>query len=720
MNIEELNQNQKDAVTCELNPTLVVAGAGSGKTKVLTMRFLYLMEKYNFNHNEILTITFTNKAANEMKERLLKQIDVKYFNWVGTFHSFCLKVLREEYFNIYKKTFSIIDEEDQISILKEAYKNRGLEVKDFPYRVMLSKIEKFKKSNETYDSFRNEEVWRNQFHFKTLKQALEASHIFRYYLNKCHDSNYFDFNDLISETIEVFKMEDLRIKWANKFKAILVDEFQDTNDEQYELIKLLSKEHNNIFAVGDPDQMIYTWRGANPRIINNFSKEFENTKTIILDKNYRSSQAILNISNLLIENNIYRIKKNLVSATNIDNIIPVYFNGESQDDESRWIVNKIIELVNNGAKYSDICILYRSNYLSRNIEQTLMLNSIPYKIYGGMRFYQRREIKDILAYIKTCFVADDISIKRIINIPRRSISENTVSQVDEFARKNNVTFFDALINYQQIDGITNVGQKGIAKFIDTISSIKINEDHIQTFDNILEKSGYLDYLKLNEENDRIANINELRNTFVEYVKQNQDNSIMDFVQETSLYTSMEEGINTKDFVSLMTVHISKGLEFDTVFINGMNETIFPSNKSSNDKEALEEERRIAYVAITRAKKLLFLSSYSGFNYINNSFFIRSRFLDEIGISNLKLGSHKIKKLSTINEGWFDSKKKIDYSNNYTEEQRDFKIGDRIVHKIFGQGIIIGVRGINIDVSFNPPYNKKTLLANHKAIVRKLN
>lgn len=714
--LESLNKKQKEAVTCDCGPVLVVAGAGTGKTKVLTMRFWFLVEQLKFNQNEILAITFTNKAAKEMKNRLHNLLSNKDFRWVGTFHSICLRILREDIQYINRsQDFSIIDEEDQISILKEGYKIHNLDTKTFPYKNALSHIEKFKRKDFNFEDLRSEKNWK-LFSIKTLKDALNNEKIIKYYLNECIKSNLLDFNDLLKKTLDVLKCEIPREKWSNKFKYILVDEFQDTSDIQYELIKILSLNHNYVFAVGDPDQMIYTWRGANEKIINNFSFEYINSNTIILDINYRSSQEILNTSNNLIRNNVLRIKKDLISNKGPGSKT-IYFNANSQDDESRWVANKINKLIEEGKKLKEIVILYRANYLSRNIEQELILNSIPYKIFGGFKFYQRKEIKDVLAYARAYFLHDDLSIKRIINLPRRGISQNTIDIINSFANKNNITFYESLFILDEIE-ISSQSKKSINDFIKFFTSIKITGKISEDFENILEWSRYLEYLKLNEENDRITNIEELKLSIINYENENPSNTFNDYLQEVILYSSMDES-DDQDFINLMTIHISKGLEFDNVFIIGLNEEVFPSKRSMESNEGLEEERRIAYVGITRARNELFLSSYLGFNPILKSTNKQSRFIEEIGKINLVTEFDNFRKISDKDLTWYDSKenKKVDIDNIYNKDVTIFKIGDRIIHNIFGNGIIMSVNGATIEVVFKPPFNKKILLSNHKAIKR---
>lgn len=720
MDLSNLNPKQKSAVTCELGPVLVIAGAGSGKTKVLTMRYAYLIEHFKMDPSQILAITFTNKAANEMKTRLKAMIDKNYaFYWVGTFHGICLKILKQDIHHLGKNNdFNIIDDDDQISIFKEAYKLYKLDVKEIQFQQVFNILDKYKRNHMTIKELKEESNW--QFlNIKNLRDCFNKCHVIEFYERYCLNNNLLDFNDLLIMTNKLFQISEVRQKWADKFKYILVDEFQDTNDEQYQFIYNLCGEHQNIFAVGDPDQMIYSWRGAKQAIINNFTKEFTNAKTIIMDINYRSTQEILNAANHLINFNKQRIKKEL-SAFNGSGNKPIYFHNDSQDGESRWVASKIMKLINEGTKPEQIAILYRSNYLSRNIEQTLISNGIKYKIFGGLKFYQRKEIKDLVGYFKALFNGDELSIKRVINVPKRGIGLTSIDSIDNYARSHNMSFIQALYDCENISELGKSAKNNIIEFIQILSSINLKQPLFKIFEEVLEKIKYIEYLKSIEEFTKIDNINELGNSIRQYENENPSNTFSDYLQEISLYTDHND--NNSDAVSLMTVHISKGLEFDNVFMIGLNEELFPSKLSLISNEAIEEERRTAYVAITRAKKNLYISSYSGINMINNSVNRKSRFIDEISSSNLEYDKINFQKLNNSSDSWFDASltPKVDLSEQYNTEVINYKIGDQIVHTTFGMGHVIAINNNELTILFKAPYNKKILLANHKSIKRLLN
>ncbi len=710
----KFNNEQYAAITAPLGQTLVIAGAGSGKTSVLTHRIEYLVSELNFYPSQILGITFTNKAANEMKERL-KLIINDQFRWIGTFHSICLRILRED-INVLGKgnDFTILDEDDQTSIIKDFMLQNNISNSEFPYKVCINHIAKFKDNNMSFNDLRDEKQWKF-FGFKDFKQAVTNERIIKYYLDYCDKNNYLDFNDLLSLTLKVLGNLEVKQKWQEKFKYILIDEFQDTNDTQYELIRILSEKHQNVFAVGDPDQMIYSWRGASENIIKKFRQDFNNIKIIILNQNYRSTQEILDASNNLIKNNMNRIHKDLIAQTS--GFKPLYYEAESQDDEAIWVANRIAELKDSGYKLNEILVLYRSNYLSRTMEEVLFSNNIQYVLFGGTKFYNRKEIKDIIAYLRVIYFHDDLFVRRIINTPRRGISQQTIDIISSYANTHEISFYQALAECDQTD-LNATAKNAIKRFLTMIDEC-YDTNILVTFDNIMQKAGYQEFLEVNEQSDRIKNIEELKNSILKYQTNNPDNTFNDYLQEVALYSSADEQAQ-EDAVHLMTIHIAKGLEYKCVFIIGMNESIFPSKKSLDlGLKGVEEERRVAYVAITRAKEKLFLTSFRGYNYITHTPNQKSRFIDEISSMFYERASIKFKKLNstTQDDEWFNTKTTFKSENQFRKEKIVFKIGDRVTHKIFGYGTVVGVHDENIDVSFNKPHGIKTLMANHTAIKR---
>ncbi len=721
-----LNAKQKEAVEADLGPILVVAGAGSGKTRVLTSRFEYLINHFNFNYNEILAITFTNKAANEMKERLNKTLGIKYFNWVGTFHSICVKILREDFHHLKEyqnheamnSNFNIIDDDDQLSIFKEAYKNHGIESKDIPFKQMFSLLEKYKRHKLTIDDVKDQKNW-EYLNIKNLRDALSKSFVLKYYETLCHNNNLLDFNDLLVLTNKLLEDDNIRAKWQSRFKYILVDEFQDTNQEQYTLIKNLSA-NNNIFVVGDPDQMIYTWRGAEHSIINNFPKQFKDCKVIILDLNYRSTQEILDLSNDLITNNKNRIEKSLTSFQGYSQVKPIYYDAPNQDNESNWVCKQIKDLITKGTKPEDIAILYRSNYLSRNIETELINHDIKYKMYGGLKFYQRKEIKDILAYLKAIYFADELSIKRIINTPRRGVSPNSIETITKFSLVHEIPFANALFQIDDIEGLTTTCKKGVHDFVQLIASVDTAQSLTNVFDEVLSKSKYIEFLYENEEQYKEENINELRSSIIKYEIDNPGCSFYDYLQDISLMIDNDEKFN--DAISLMTVHVSKGLEFDHVFVIGMNEDIFPSKQSTHTQEGLQEERRIAYVAMTRAKKQLYFSSHGGTNFMYNTINRPSRFIQEVPSTLYDKAKQLARAVNKTDDEWFDSSKttKINRTQKYSSQQIAYKVGDQVVHTTFGVGMVLAVNGKELTIYFSKMNSKKIIQSDHTSIKRMIN
>lgn len=725
--LDRFNQKQREAITSQIGTSLVVAGAGSGKTSVLACRIAYLISECGFSQNRILAFTFTNKASNEMKNRVQEILGDITPYWINTFHGFCLRVLREDISSLGKdKNFTIIDEDDQMHLMRNIFSQYGIDKTLLSHKLCLSYINNFKSIPfMQYESI--EEYLPQLITFELSNSKIDViKKVYSEYKDIMLKQNLLDFNDLISFTYQIFN-EDKEVleKWQDRFDYLLIDEFQDTNLEQFEIIKKLCKNKSNIFAVGDPDQMIYTWRGAYSEIFSDFSQYFVDQQLYILDKNYRSTKKILSLSNQLISNNFDRIKKDLYTD-NIDGNNILYYHALHQDQESRWVIEKIKFLVHHKSNYADIAILYRNNFLSRNIEQELIRNNIPYFIFGGFKFYQRKEIKDVLGYLKLICNNDDISFSRIYNTPKRKISEKTVSLIREYAYKNNMSLYDALDFIDNIE-ITNSSKeacKEFKKIIDELKSKKFNS-LLNLLEEVLEKTGYLKWLESEEEILRVENINELKNAISQFEIQNPNCSLSEYLQEISLYTSFDnDGIKDKNFVSLMTIHLAKGLEFKNVFIIEFNDGIFPSNKSIESNN-IDEERRLAYVAMTRAKENLFISSSDGVMFQSDSSTKKfpSRFLKEIkDFESFEIVNVSFKPLYELKEqkNWYNSNVAYkDMSNIYHNKDQNFLMGDAIVHEKFGDGIIIGIDKDIIEVAFKNPHGVKNLMKNHKSIIRKL-
>lgn len=705
--IELLNTMQKEAVLKVDGPLLVLAGAGSGKTRVLTHRIAYLIEQGVSPFN-ILAITFTNKAAKEMKERV-EQI-TPYGNevWVSTFHSTCVRILRREIHNLgYSNQFTIYDPDDCERLLKEIYKNNSINEKNLPYKYMLSEISSQKDKLIDANKYETE----NYSNFKKKDSIL----IYKEYEKILKSNNALDFDDLIFKTVNLFSQnQEVLDRYQKRFKYIMVDEYQDTSLSQYTLVKLLAGKFKNICVVGDDDQSIYGWRGADIKNILNFENDFEGTKVIKLEQNYRSTKNILDAANFVIKNNFGRKQKSLWTENKRGEAIK--FNRcESDKAEALFIANEIKARSKN--KYSDFSILYRNNSISRIIEEQLVYLGIPYTIYGGVNFYGRKEIKDVIAYLRVLYNSnDDISLKRIINVPKRNIGSTTIDKLNQYAFEEGCSFFETLKNAEKVPSI-NSKANNILKFYYLIEDFKkySEENKISdTIKHILEKTGYvLDLEKemTEEANSRIENINELINKAIEFESVEEEATLARFLEEISLVSSIDINEDDPNKVTLMTLHSAKGLEFPVVFIVGFEEGIFPSYRAivSPDATAIEEERRLCYVGITRAKEELFItcakSRLQQGRYDNN---LPSRFIEEIPdnyVLNLSLSSKPSSSFIKKELGTYRPKSKYISSLNSSVNREmpspknfkiDFKEGDSIRHFKFGIGKVEKVEPAGAD------------------------
>ncbi|MGL5358002.1 MAG: ATP-dependent helicase [Metamycoplasmataceae bacterium] len=706
----EINKNQEIAIKTNEEPVIIIAGAGSGKTFVLTQRIIYIIKTFGYNSNSIAAFTFTNKAANEIKKRVQNILPNTNFEWIGTFHSLCLKILRIE--NSYlKKKFLIIDEEEKVSLIKNIYNNFEVNNDIVSCKKMAEYIS-FIKNNFYQEEIENIN-YKNYFNndeYEIIKI------IFKEYRNRTINKDILDFDDIILETRKLLENnQDVCLKWKNYFNYILVDEFQDTNKHQFEIIKKLVKNKMNIFIVGDPDQMIYSWRGAYENIFNDFKNYFNKYNQIILEQNYRSTKKILDISNQLIRNNKNRIEKNLFTENKLGADV-FYFRGYNQEEESKWIIDNILKLKKEGYQNSDFLILYRSNYLSRNIEQNLIKNYLSYKIFGGFKFFQRKEVKDIVAFLKLIAFDDDVSISRIYNTPKRLIGETTFNKILEFSFNNNLSLLTAFRNAKNISSLSTKGQNKCLDFVSLIDNLKQIEysSLCELIEKIISLIEYEKFLKENGEEDKIENINEFKKTVLD-LERKESKNLEDFLQEISLYTDNEMNGIDEDYISLMTVHGAKGLEKKNVFVISFNDGDFPSVKSIYNDD-LFEERRLAYVALTRARDYLFISSYENSGY---SLKRPSRFISEI----------KNKTINFETKSFEFKNKELDYQRSKSERPNSedikkeffhkkeitFNVNDEIFHDIFGKGIVKKIENELIEIEFAKPHGKKTLLKNHKSI-----
>ena len=733
LSLQNLNDKQLEAVKTTEGPVLVVAGAGSGKTKVLATRIAYLIDGIGCPDRNILAITFTNLACREMKSRVFSILNRPCNAQILTYHGLCLRILRED-ISVYgmDKNFNIIDDEEQSEIIKQIYQDWRLR-DEFGKRCKIKMMLDFIRAIQSSCNCIERTFWDKNIDIPDQVNDLIKRHIlhngddkyiksiYLEYIKRKFKGNLLDYNDLITGAYKLLKYNpEIAKKWQQRFQYILVDEFQDTDYFQFQILQMLINSQENVFCVGDPDQTIYEWRGAYAEIFNDFLARFQNTKQIILDKNYRSTQNILDVANSLIKHNEKRIDKTLI-AHNANGEKPIYYEGDSKNEEGRFVVNTIKELVKKGYAYKDIAILYRANFLSRFIEQALLYANIPYCIYGGVKFYQRKEIKDVLAYIRLIENPDDeLAIKRVINTPNRKIGDVTIDKIANYAFNKNISFAEALKTSSSSDPNVTWDKENVRSFVTLINSFKTLVKDLPLAEGvkkILEVIKYRDYLKtydLNEETARWQNIEELLTSITQYSLDDEHPSYSSFLQSISLYTdTTSDDFKNKDenAVSLMTIHFAKGTEYKVVFIIGMYEGTFPNNRC----EGNEEERRIAFVGFTRAKEHLYLCSSHGVSF--NGSDEPSSFISEINPSSIEKKKSSLSSNSNADLSWFDSQKPQRFDNQYNNFSIDFKVGDTIVHTVFGMGQIVEVDGDYIVVVFKKPYGKKTLNARHKAIKR---
>ena len=632
-----LNERQKEAVTTTEGYVRVIAGAGTGKTKALTHRFAYIVDRLGISPANILCVTFTNKAAREMSARIRRMVDPGNVNdFICTYHGFCVKVLREDIHRVmYPKSFQILDAEDQKDILRKIYEELSITSREKTYDQAIKDIERFeewKKGEEEKDYIERYIIPMDEIVIDPswpIGKKISIS-----YIKYKKKGFYLDFNDLMAFTRYIFdKYPDVREKWQSRLLYIMVDETQDNNDIQWALVSLLQEKHKNLFVVGDPDQAIYGWRGAKPGRLVKLDMEYIPCRTIILDENYRSTPEVLNVANCIIDNNVDRVKKNLFTKKG-GGMKVVHFHAKKETDEAEWVAQTIKKKLESGASLRDIAILYRANYVSRAIEQALTRREIPYIIYGGIRFFERREIKDTLAYLRLITINDNLSFLRIVNTPSRGLGKVFLAKLEEIAESENKSYYEALR-----DNISDtvLDRPGARQFIELIEELKDRIESMTISDFIrlaLDKSGLMEMFRKDGDEDRLENIEELIGSIILYEQENvneDDLSLIKYLQDIALYTNIDYKKEETDFVKLMTIHQAKGLEYPFVFICGLSEGILPNYRAIRDRrrEALEEERRIMYVAVTRAEKELYLTDSEGFSSQTQMAKYPSRFIFEI-------------------------------------------------------------------------------------------
>lgn len=710
-----LNPAQKKAVLKTEGPVLILAGAGSGKTTVLTHRIAYIIEQGVKPYN-IMAITFTNKAAREMKERVERITPFGKDVWVSTFHSSCVRILRRDIERLgYTSQFTIYDSDDSERLIKDILKEFNISDKDFSPKMVMGKISGQKNeliSAKAFDETAGEDFW-----LKTIGR------VYTEYQKRLKQNNALDFDDLIFKTVQLFAQNpDILDKYREKFLYIMIDEYQDTNSCQYNLIRQLSSKYRNLCVVGDDDQSIYGWRGANIRNILDFEKDFKNAEVIKLEQNYRSTKVILDAANTVIKNNISRKSKELWTENEAGGLIKA-IGVESDFDEAAFIAAEIEKGVKNGGEYKDFAILYRNNAMSRVIEDRFVRSSIPYRLLGGIPFYGRKEIKDVMCYLKVLYnSSDDIALKRIINVPKRGIGIATIEKVSLFAEDSGMSFFEALLNAEDIPGIKSRGKK-LTDFAGVISNFREASEELkisELLEKIISETGYRDELESEntaEALNRIENINELISKAVEFENTAERADLSAFLEEVALVADIDGYSEDDDTVVLMTLHSSKGLEFPNVFIAGFEEGIFPSYRSilSDNPNAVEEERRLCYVGITRAKRQLYFtyarSRMQHGQTISNA---PSRFLKEVPMDFIekrksadskneeKQATFRNKaKYNPIGNKEYFTYGKIPAPKNIT---LDFKEGDKVRQIKYGVGVVknIAPAGADFEVTVEFP------------------
>lgn len=686
--LTSLNDEQSEAVTNTEGYIRVVAGAGSGKTRALTSRYIYLVKELGISTANILCVTFTNKATREMKKRIRTVIGDNDAGIISTFHGFCRVLLKEDIHAMnYPNNFVIMDKEDMDSMLKIVFEQANISARQYTFSNAKEMIGKRKSVFFEHIPYVLE-TDNNTIKEKFLSSKSVEDRIFYGYIYQQKKIMGLDFNDLITFALHILQtIPEIRDKWQRKLEYIMVDEFQDVSNNQYNLITILSDHHKNLFVVGDPDQTIYSWRGANVNYIINFDEKFRNTKTIMMNTNYRSSNNIVQASNSLIARNLSRIDKKLI-ATKFGDIPVMYNHSKTINDEAAWIVNQIEAIIEGGKNYNDIVVLYRAHYVSRSIEEAFIKHKIPYVLYSGVEFYQRKEIKDILSYLRMIISEDDLSFLRVINEPKRNFGKKRIEIITTYAEQNDCSLYNALkINIEN----NLIRKSNVNEFIDLIETYKKIYKEMTITDLLIEllnKSGYEAMLRLSGEDERLENLAELKNAIYDYENgAGEITTLEDYLQEISLLTNTDT-INSKDTVKMMTLHTSKGLEFPYVFICGLNEGIFPSRKA-NTKEKMEEERRLAYVGYTRAENALFLSDAEGVNY-DQSIRYPSRFIFNTDKTYLNYNVElEAEFLSNANDFITNTELVINKIVN-----ADFNVDDYIIHKHFGTGKIVSVDFIN--------------------------
>lgn len=747
--LQGMNDKQAEAVLTTEGPLLVMAGAGSGKTRVLTHRVAYLIEEQGVNPWNILAITFTNKAAREMQERVGKLLGESARDiWVSTFHALCVRILRRDIDKLgYNRAFTIADTSEQRTLMKRICSELNVDTKKYDPRAILSAISNAKNAMQTATDY----AALNSHANNPLNQIVAKAYVL--YQKELENSQALDFDDLIMKTIELFEKDPETLEYyQNKFHYIHVDEYQDTNDAQYQLVTLLAAKYKNLCVVGDADQSIYGWRGANMNNILNFERDYPEAHTVMLEQNYRSTQTILKAANEVIANNLVRKEKNLWTENGTGDKIS-YYRAQNEHDESQFVVSKIqAEISEHGYHYNDFAVLYRTNAQSRMIEETFMKSTVPYTMVGGHKFYDRKEIRDILAYL-TLIVnpRDAMSFERVVNTPKRGIGPGSIDKLRQFANENGWSLLEAAQNVTLANAISTRIRAKIEDFGRLMADLTKEADYLtitELTDEILTKSGYLQMLKA--ENDlqaqtRQENLEEFKSVTQEYDQKHGEDEgdnrqkLMNFLSDLALVSDQDDVDEEAPKVTLMTLHAAKGLEFPVIFLVGMEEGIFPLYRSLSNEKELEEERRLAYVGITRAKRKLYLTNaYSRMLYGRVQRNQPSQFVEEINDDLIKFenadGSGKAKSTNTpfakaaAQATTFTAQRRAhglkhsakQESTGTGADKQAWKVGDKVQHKKWGQGMVVSVNGsgndMELDIAF-PNEGVKRLLAQFAPITK---
>lgn len=680
--LNELNESQHKAATTTEGYIRVVAGAGSGKTKTLTARYMFLVEQLGISTANILCVTFTNKAAAEMKKRIRRQLPDQDLGRITTFHGFCVGLLKEDCHVVeYPSSFIVLDEEDKESILRNVFEDLGIRGKELTIREAVDHIG-WRKGGRGYVKTligSPSALLELSENATTLKDKV----MYRYFYEqrKCYG---LDFDDLVYFVLYIFRHDrSVMEKWQKRMEYVMVDEFQDIDKDQYELADILSGYHKNLFVVGDPDQTIYTWRGADVKFILEFDSRHDQVETIFLNTNYRSIPQILEASNALIEKNRDRLEKKLTPFRNAGKK-PLYFHAKTSQLEADWITANMRALHEGGMSYSQMALLYRAHYVSRAVEESLIRNKIPYVLYSGVEFYKRAEIKDVICYLRMVYSGDDISFLRTVNQPRRGIGRTRIALLKEYAGMNQCSLYDALVANLDSELFRRSRAKDYVRLIEKYRAIWDGMDITDLLAGLLHESGYEEMLRSGGEEDRLDNLAELKQSIYNFErKAGEEVTLGNYLDHAALFTNMDQ-TERLQAAKLMTIHSAKGLEFPVVFLCGLSEGIFPG-KRANTREKLEEERRLCYVAFTRAKDRLFLSDAAGSNY-DGSFRYPSRFVFNAEKENVE---YVVELNPDLEEMAREYIHKTEPEHTHTSAISD-AIGKRVRHIVFGEGTVIGV------------------------------